>query len=934
MIRRDQNIDNRDESISHFQQRQEREQLYEAYNLLHTLAQDFHKPFDAPAVLVVGHQSSGKSALIEALMGFQFNQVGGGTKTRRPVALRMQYNARCTTPLCFLTLENGKEEQRTLSDIQAYIEAENKRLERDPTRCFDSREINIRMEYRFCPNMIVIDTPGMLHPPKGRQMTAQQKALAQASKEAEALVLAKLRCQDYIILCVEDTTDWKHATTRNIVMQADPDLTRTVLVTTKLDTKLPQFSEISDLEDFLRAPLVHRLYPHMLGGPFFTSVPSGRVGLSQDYGTNDAFVSAVKEAEAKDRGLASQKLGLLQSRSCLQHVGISRLRSFLETQVEDCYRRNVAKIVPLLQTELRAAESKLSATEEELSALSLDRLKKGANLFRELFSKELANAIHGSVKASPEDWGETLDGEQQRGGCFLDQEQIQSHAWQQLIEQEVGGVKQKLFGGAQYHRAMKEFTIAARHMRTPVVTEDEIANAAGMGDVHDGANFMRAACVIAVEKAQSTFDPMLEALRERVVHIMRRLYPVVQHMLRQGGAAILQETHTKPFQQMVRRIYDKFIDEQIKIALEKCRDDLRSMTRYITWDMDGRGPADMFTALPTPKRMVQVYAMALDKDRVLHDRRQQQTSRHQHHTKKSHAHQSIPDQILREWSAASGPVQAYNMVVSSRDTSSCGTSTMTRVLRDDDTQMSDYYDLMQLTEEMLTVKESNRTAVVVTALVQHISRSWRNHFAKVVSMKFNCFFLLPFVDDFPFYLRTELDKLYDSGVGEMFDIVEARQALQAKRAELLAECDANSKLQRRFDQINAQLKAAAARNRAEDEARDIEVPVNDESGGGSGSGPHDQGGDSSNASSSATSNNVVTGLVEEEEDDSATAETGEDNVSSGKPTGNGSTSRPLQVPPPPARPAAPAWVASKARGGVSAAKVSEDLRENQSMRNL
>jgi hypothetical protein len=33
--------------------------------------QDFHKPFDAPAVIVVGHQTSGKSALIEALMGFQ-----------------------------------------------------------------------------------------------------------------------------------------------------------------------------------------------------------------------------------------------------------------------------------------------------------------------------------------------------------------------------------------------------------------------------------------------------------------------------------------------------------------------------------------------------------------------------------------------------------------------------------------------------------------------------------------------------------------------------------------------------------------------------------------------------------------------------------------------------------------------------------------------
>lgn len=139
--------------------RLQKEQLYEAYNMLHSLAQvgrtpyfgyclktrasarsslsffgwdlcfgscflplnslqDFHKPFDAPAVLVVGQQTSGKSALIEALMGFQFNQVGGGTKTRRPIALRMQYNPRCTSPMCFLTLENGKEEPRTMHDIQ------------------------------------------------------------------------------------------------------------------------------------------------------------------------------------------------------------------------------------------------------------------------------------------------------------------------------------------------------------------------------------------------------------------------------------------------------------------------------------------------------------------------------------------------------------------------------------------------------------------------------------------------------------------------------------------------------------------------------------------------------------------------------------------------------------------------------------------------
>jgi hypothetical protein len=63
------------------------------------------------------------------------------------------------------------------------------------------------------------------------------------------------------------------------------------------------------------------------------------------------------------------------------------------------------------------------------------------------------------------------------------------------------------------------------------VSEDEIANAAGVGDMHDGVNFMRAACVIAVEKARVSFEPMLETLRHRSVYIMKRLYEVVEFML-------------------------------------------------------------------------------------------------------------------------------------------------------------------------------------------------------------------------------------------------------------------------------------------------------------------------------------------------------------------------------------------------------------------
>ena len=57
--------------------------------------------------------------------------------------------------------------------------------------------------------------------------------------------------------------------------QVDPHLSRTVVVSTKLDTRLPQFARGHDVELFLRPP-GRLLEPGMLGGcPFFTcALPS------------------------------------------------------------------------------------------------------------------------------------------------------------------------------------------------------------------------------------------------------------------------------------------------------------------------------------------------------------------------------------------------------------------------------------------------------------------------------------------------------------------------------------------------------------------------------------------------------------------------------------------------------------------------------------
>eukprot|EP00574_Skeletonema_japonicum_P008543 CAMPEP_0201725034 /NCGR_PEP_ID=MMETSP0593-20130828/8561_1 /ASSEMBLY_ACC=CAM_ASM_000672 /TAXON_ID=267983 /ORGANISM="Skeletonema japonicum, Strain CCMP2506" /LENGTH=933 /DNA_ID=CAMNT_0048216349 /DNA_START=199 /DNA_END=3000 /DNA_ORIENTATION=+ len=780
--------------------------LYDAYNLLHSLAQDFKKPFDAPAVVVVGHQSSGKSALIEALMGFQFNQVGGGTKTRRPVALRMQYNPRCAHPRCFLQGDDGIERPKSLTEIQEYIEAENRRLEKDPVRSFDSREINVRMEYKYCPNMILIDTPGLISAPRVRKnggANMQQRALQAAAREAERLVVSKMKCQDYIILCVEDTMDWKHGITREIVQKADPDLSRTVIVNTKLDTKLPQFGSPKDVMDFIGAKITDQLSPHKLGGPFYTSVPSGRVNrgdIDDDddnrFEDDDEFVAACAEKEDSDRELVWNRVKRMKNgqnpKALLPKVGISRLRGFLERRVDECYRRNVAKIVPLLKAEYISAERRLKACQKELDAISLERLKDNADAFCDDFCKALKDTIQGSIIAPASSYGETLEQENLAAGSFADIQgcpmSVSERTWDHLLQAEVGNTQHRLYGGSQYHRALREFNLATRCLRLPTITEDEIANAAGIGETHDGVNFLRAACVIALEKAQMSFDPLLDAFRLRIGHIMGRLCPVSEYMIRQKHerkAASYQYlrdgppssegfstdiTHNPQFRQLIRTLFDQFVQECSDNTMIRCRDDLTSMTRFVTWDLQERGGGALRRALPDQKDIVSVYQVAVEQAKKSQPRQVEDNSK------------GKKGVVSKKEDAALAPMEDI-----------------------EDNRERDYANLVQLMEEALCTRDSSRTNLVVGGLVQHIVQQWREAFCKSAITKFNCYFMLPFVDDFHIYLRRELHKISEgesnSELADIFDLSAARRALQTQVDELRSECSANRRLQDKFHTV-------------------------------------------------------------------------------------------------------------------------------------
>ncbi|KAM3344209.1 dynamin-like protein ARC5 isoform X4 [Capsicum galapagoense] len=763
--------------------------LYEAYNELHGLAQEFDTPFDAPAVLVVGHQTDGKSALVEALMGFQFNHVGGGTKTRRPITLHMKYNPECDTPLCHLLSDSDPSvsHEKSLQEIQVYIEAENMRLEKETCQ-FSAKEIIIRIEYKYCPNLTIIDTPGLVAPAPSRK----NRSLQAQARAVESLVRTKMQHREFIILCLEDCNDWSNATTRRVVMQIDPEISRTVVVSTKLDTKIPQFARASDVEVFLSPP-ASTLDGFMLGdSPFFTSIPSGRVGFGPEsvFRSNDEFKQAISSREVEDLLALEEKLGRALSKKERSRIGVTSLRLFLEELLLKRYMDSVPSIIPLLEKEYRNSTRKLSELDQQLSSLNEAKLKEKGRTFHDLFLTKvlslpetnicinsiflffwtkLSLLLKGTVIAPPEKFGETLQDERVNGGAFIGSDGLQ------FPHKLIPNAGMRLYGGAQYHRAMAEFRFVVGGIKCPPITREEIVNACGVEDIHDGTNYSRTACVIAVAKARDTFEPFLHQLGCRLSYILKRLLPIAVYLLQKEGEYL---SGHDVFLRRVADAFNNFAESTEKSCREKCMEDLVSTTRYVTWSLHNKNRAGLRQFLDSFGGSEQ----------------------------SSISGNSTSTGFPQDLSAASDNKQ---------DVKSRTDVKLSHLASGNDSNMSTQTTETRLADLLDSTLWNRRLAPsserIVYALVQQIFHGIREYFLASTELKFNCFLLMPVVDKLPAMLREDLESAFEDDLDNVFDITNLRHSVVQDKRQTEIELKRVQKLKEKFRYIHEQLNSQQAK---------------------------------------------------------------------------------------------------------------------------
>eukprot|EP01016_Furgasonia_blochmanni_P039369 TRINITY_DN4881_c0_g2_i13.p1 TRINITY_DN4881_c0_g2~~TRINITY_DN4881_c0_g2_i13.p1 ORF type:complete len:725 (+),score=184.79 TRINITY_DN4881_c0_g2_i13:160-2334(+) len=182
-----------------------------------------------PRIAVLGTQSSGKSSLLESIVGIDFLPRGEGVVTRRPLELRLVHDLGADEPWGVFEVEKGKKytnfEQVTnkINELTDQVAGKNKGIIDDP--------IVLTVHSKSCPDLTVVDLPGITRIPLAN--SDQPKDIERITRE-----MAGRYCRDprTIILCViPANADLSTSDALQMARELDPEGTRTIGVFTKID---------------------------------------------------------------------------------------------------------------------------------------------------------------------------------------------------------------------------------------------------------------------------------------------------------------------------------------------------------------------------------------------------------------------------------------------------------------------------------------------------------------------------------------------------------------------------------------------------------------------------------------------------------------------------------------------------------------------------
>ncbi|CAG2111785.1 unnamed protein product, partial [Medioppia subpectinata] len=186
---------------------------------------------DLPQIVVIGGQSSGKSSVLESIVGRDFLPRGSGIVTRRPLVLQLISDKNNTKPFGEFLHSPGKRFYN-FHEIRDEITAETKREVKESTGV-SSKPINLKIYSPDVLDLTLVDLPGMTRVAVGDQPNDIEKLI-------ENMILNYIKKDNCLILAVTAANqDLATSDALKLAKRVDPKGDRTIAVLTQLDIMNP-----------------------------------------------------------------------------------------------------------------------------------------------------------------------------------------------------------------------------------------------------------------------------------------------------------------------------------------------------------------------------------------------------------------------------------------------------------------------------------------------------------------------------------------------------------------------------------------------------------------------------------------------------------------------------------------------------------------------
>eukprot|EP01126_Amoeba_proteus_P059029 TRINITY_DN7681_c0_g1_i3.p1 TRINITY_DN7681_c0_g1~~TRINITY_DN7681_c0_g1_i3.p1 ORF type:complete len:528 (-),score=130.82 TRINITY_DN7681_c0_g1_i3:1432-3015(-) len=449
--------------------------LYLLFNDLHVISSDFGVEFETPEIVVVGMQSDGKSTFVEGLLGFQFNLVDTNIGTRRPLVLQMVNDSKREVPFCRFRRESEDFSENFVENDGVRKREDDSFEERDvpvaylaeqivkrtEAKCGTNKNhvssvpIVLRVEFKGCANLTIIDTPGF-------RLGGDRKL----QKDIRAMVMDLVRPSHRIIVCLEQSTvEWANTLSRPLIKTVDPEFSRTILVNTKFDNRVKELRDFESANKYLEGeglPSWKR--------PFFISMPLRR------------NLDPKRFAEEIDECYLQDFQDLLRinfnEEKYYANIGFFKLKEHLESVMYAKYKESVLPTLRMLDTLCVTTRQEHNAVLVQLKETDLESQKSKVHNFVTGFISLVERFLEGTVLGEPDKYGMTLQEEKRESGAG----DWPVHV---TLDYEFQNQNFKLYGGAQYERLMNEFEFVAHSIEFPSTSINEVASALGTNKLHN-----------------------------------------------------------------------------------------------------------------------------------------------------------------------------------------------------------------------------------------------------------------------------------------------------------------------------------------------------------------------------------------------------------------------------------------------------------------